>query len=138
MRPRSSPAARSVYVITSSDSTSMPSSQTARTKRSTSTVVLPVPAPAETKTWPRAAVAALGVVHDVARLNPLREATRQLARALDLAPEGLLVEVVVLREARHAVVLRLEPKQAARLALAGQRPVEAAEGLDPDEVAEDE
>jgi hypothetical protein len=58
IRPRSSPAARSVYVITSIDSTSMPRSQTASTKRSTRTVVFPVPAPAETNTWPRAAIAA--------------------------------------------------------------------------------
>ena len=58
MRARSSPAARSVYVITSSDSTSSPSSTTAVTNRSTSTAVLPVPAPAATKTVPRASIAA--------------------------------------------------------------------------------
>src|SRR5438132_9911457 len=44
--------------MTSTDSTSRPSSQTARTNRSTRTVVLPVPAPAETKTSPRASTAA--------------------------------------------------------------------------------
>src|SRR5437660_134926 len=46
MRPRSSAAARSVYVIASTDSIGSPRSQTARTKRSTSTVVFPVPAAA--------------------------------------------------------------------------------------------
>src|SRR5439155_21764400 len=54
---RSSPAAFSVYVITRIDSTSIPSSHTARAKRSTSTFVLPVPAPAETNTSPRASTA---------------------------------------------------------------------------------
>ena len=58
IRPRSSPAARSVYVIASTESMGRPRSQTARTKRSTSTVVLPVPAPAETKTSPPASIAA--------------------------------------------------------------------------------
>src|SRR6188474_2549649 len=43
--------------MTSTDCTSSPSSQTARTKRSTSTRVLPVPAPAETKTSPVASTA---------------------------------------------------------------------------------
>src|SRR6266550_597705 len=44
--------------MTSSESTSSPSSQTARTNRSTRTDVLPVPAPAETNTSPRASTAA--------------------------------------------------------------------------------
>ena len=56
--PRSSPAARSVYVITSSESTSSPSSTTALTNRSTRTAVFPVPAPAATNTVPRASIAA--------------------------------------------------------------------------------
>src|SRR5260370_505987 len=58
MRVRSSPAARRVYVITRIESTSSPRSQTARTKRSTMTAVLPVPAPAETNTSPVASTAA--------------------------------------------------------------------------------
>ncbi len=58
IRARSSPAAFRVYVIASTESTSSPSSRTARTNRSTSTDVLPVPAPAETKTSPRASTAA--------------------------------------------------------------------------------
>ena len=57
IRDRSSPAERSVNVITRIESTSMPAS-TARTKRSTRTRVLPVPAPAETKTVPSASIAA--------------------------------------------------------------------------------
>ena len=58
MRARSSPAARSVKVMTRSESTSSPSSRTARANRSTRTVVLPVPAPAETNVVPRASIAA--------------------------------------------------------------------------------
>ena len=54
---RSSPAAFSVYVITRSESTSTPSSITARVNRSTRTVVFPVPAPAATNTRPRASIA---------------------------------------------------------------------------------
>ena len=57
MRARSSPAALRVYVITRIESTSSPRSQTARQKRSTMTVVLPVPAPAETKTTPGSSIA---------------------------------------------------------------------------------
>src|SRR5918994_604627 len=44
--------------MTRIESTSIPSSQTARTKRSTSTAVFPVPAPAETNTRPFASIAA--------------------------------------------------------------------------------
>ena len=44
----------------------------------------------------------------------------------------------MLDEAREHVVLRVGPQQPARAALARERPVEAAERLDPDEVAEDE
>ena len=44
-------------MITSSESTSSPRSQTALQKRSTITVVLPVPAPAETKTTPCSSIA---------------------------------------------------------------------------------
>ena len=56
MRDLSSPAARSVNVTTRMEPTSTPRS-TARTKRSTMTVVLPVPAPAETNTVPPASMA---------------------------------------------------------------------------------
>src|SRR5215213_2455453 len=149
---------------------SMPPVHTAFANRSTSTVVLPVPAPAETKTSPLAAIAAaccsfgsltgplrpldpahppevaprgtavgaLRVVPDVAGAHALREAEREVARALDLSPERLLVEVVALHEAGQRVVLRLGAQQAARPPLAGERAVEAAERLDPDEVAQDE
>ena len=51
-RVRISAAALSVNVIARIDSTGRPSSVTARTKRSTSTVVLPVPAPARTISEP--------------------------------------------------------------------------------------
>src|ERR671922_2284936 len=44
--------------MTRRESTSKPRSQTALTKRSTRTVVFPVPAPAETKTAPPASIAA--------------------------------------------------------------------------------
>src|SRR5580765_8527453 len=150
--------------MTRIDSTSTPSSQTARAKRSTSTFVLPVPAPAETKTSPRAstarccsglsfthasrgtstrartrwAVAALGVVFDVALAHSVDDVDGEVAGALDLAPESLFVEVVVLRESGDAVVLRLGAEQAARLPLAGERPVETAERLDPDEIPQHE
>src|ERR671935_739703 len=196
MRDRSSPAALRVYVITRIESTSSPSSQTARTKRSTRTDVLPVPAPAETKTSPPAstaascsgfiwaiaasprrchhhlqarakrwdlpnpckvrqhfsrprhpahrpqvapgrALAALRVVADVARLDPPRVRRCPLARGLDLRPELVLAEVVALREAGH-VLLRLGAQHPARGAPPGQRAVDAAERLDPDEVAKHE
>src|SRR5690242_20320751 len=104
--------------MTRIESTSSPRSQTARTKRSTSTAVLPVPAPAETKTSPVASTAArccsftlapwhpadgpevapggavvpLRVVAHVAAADALRERARRLARAVDGAPERLLVE----------------------------------------------
>src|SRR4051794_12097625 len=149
--------------MTSTDSTSSPCSQTARTKRSTSTLVLPVPAPAETKTSPSAstaavccsftsrplhaahrpevapgrAVAALRVVAHVARTDALRVAARTLARALDERPELLLREVVVALEARQ-VLGRVAVQQAARDASSGEGAVDAAERLDPDEVAQHE
>src|SRR5436305_14948358 len=44
--------------MTSSESTESPRAHTALAKRSTRTVVLPVPAPAETKTSPPASIAA--------------------------------------------------------------------------------
>jgi hypothetical protein len=43
--------------MTRIESTSSPRSQTARQKRSTMTVVFPVPAPAETKTTPGSSIA---------------------------------------------------------------------------------
>src|SRR5690242_683461 len=204
IRPRSSPAARSVYVMTRIESTSSPRSQTARQKRSTMTVVLPVPAPAETKTTPgssiarscsvfgpasttltalrldpvapgqrrrrpsrqsrlglrttsqatssgpphpahrprvapgRAREAALRVVAHGALADPRDGRARLLLRPLDLAPEPLLVDVVVAHVAGHAVLLRLGPQEPAREALAGKRAVDAAERLDPDQVAENE
>ena len=52
-----------------------------------------------------------------------RERARRLARAVDRAPERLLLEVVVPRVALERVALA-RAQQAARLALAGERPVE--------------
>src|SRR5690348_11636829 len=204
IRPRSSPAARSVYVMTRIESTSSPRSQTARQKRSTMTVVLPVPAPAETKTTPGSSIArscstlgptsttltalrldpgapgkpcrrpirqsrlglkmtsqatssgplhsahrpqvapgraretALRVVAHVALANAGDGGARLILRPLDLAPEPLLVDVVVARVTRHAVLTRLGPQQPSSDALAGQRAVDPAERLDPHEVAQDE
>src|SRR5438874_3213975 len=62
---------------------------------------------------------------------------RVLLGPLGLGPEGFLVEIV-LRSEPGNVVLRLVPEQAAGLPLAGERAVEAAERLDPDEVAQHE
>ena len=50
----------------------------------------------------------------------------------------MLVEIVVARETGDAVLLRLGAQQPACVALSGERPVDPAEGLDPDEVAQDE
>ena len=70
--------------------------------------------------------------------DALRKPAREVAGAVDLPPERLLVQVVGLDEARERVVLRLGAEQAARAPLARERPVEPAERLDPDEVAQDE
>src|SRR5436190_15940789 len=186
--------------MTRIESTSSPRSQTARTKRSTSTAVLPVPAPADTKTSPAAStaarccsftralpslplrraggttqrkgeppgspeppspvqrsrarsrplhpahrpeiaprrtLAALGVVHDVALADASAEQASRLARPVDGAPERLLLEIVVPRVALQRVGLG-RPEQAARLPLARERAVQAAERLEPDEVAQHE
>jgi hypothetical protein len=77
-------------------------------------------------------------VPDVSAAHALDGPDGQLARLLDLTPEGLLVEVVPVRVPRDAVVARLLAQKSARLALAGERTVEAAERLDPDEVAQHE
>src|SRR5262249_46257313 len=74
----------------------------------------------------------------VAGADPGDEAARELAGAVDLTPERILVEVVVAREAGDSVVLRLGAEQPACVALPGKRPVNPAERLDADEVAQDE
>src|SRR5205085_7847901 len=86
---------------------------------------------------PGRALAALGVVGDVAAADAAGELARLRARVVDRRPERLLLEVVVARESAQRLALR-GSKQPARLALAGERPVEAAERLEADEVAEDE
>src|SRR4029077_21240583 len=83
---------------------------------------------------PGRAVAALRIVFDVALAHSFDDVDGELASSLDLTPESLLVEVVVLRKPGDAVVLRLGAEQAARLPLTGQRPVETAERLGPDRI----
>src|SRR5262249_30674054 len=87
---------------------------------------------------PGRAVATLRVMAHVAGANPGDETSCQLLRPLDLPPERLLVEVVVAREAGHAVLLGLGPKQPASVTLPGQRPVDPSERLDPDQIPKHE
>src|SRR5262245_25316945 len=117
--------------MTRIESTSSPSSQTARANRSTSTFVLPVPAPAETKTspvastaaccsgfiWasralhpadgpevaPRRARAAARVVLHVACADALRERAGVRSGRLEARPELVVLDVVVLRESRQVL-----------------------------------
>src|SRR5581483_1875893 len=86
---------------------------------------------------PRRALAAARVVRDVARADPARRVERPRARPLDLAPERLLVEEVALCDAGQ-LVARLGAQHPARAARARERAVDAAERLDPDEVAQHE
>ena len=79
-----------------------------------------------------------GVVPHVTRLDPLDEATRVLGRAVDLRPELVLVSVVVPLESGDAIFAPRWRARASRLPVHGQCAVEAAERLDPDEVAQDE
>ena len=62
---------------------------------------------------------------------------RRGPRVLDGSPERLLVEVVVPRIARQRLALA-RAQQAARLPLAGERPVHASERLEADQVAQHE
>src|SRR5215210_5821310 len=189
--------------MTRIESTSKPRSHTARQKRSTMTIVFPVPAPAETKTTPCSSIArscslfgastaltdapagiagvagqrrrrprrqsrpglrrtsqatcsgpphaahgpeiaplraraALRVVAHVALADAADGRLRVLLGALDLAPEGVLVEVVVALVAGQRVLPRPGPEQPARGAFAGERAVDAAQRLDADQVAQDE
>src|SRR5262249_29712316 len=86
---------------------------------------------------PRGAAVALRVVAHVTRTNAGRVLARSLPRRLDLAPERLLVEVVVLREPGEVVASGLA-KHPAREPATRERTVDAAERLDPDEVSERE
>ena len=61
-----------------------------------------------------------------------------LDRAVDLRPELVLVPVVARREAGNAVLLRRGAQEPAGRPLPREGPVEAAERLDPDEIAERE
>src|SRR5579884_3375321 len=149
--------------MTSTDSTSSPSSHTARTNRSTSTVVFPVPAPADTKTSPLAsaaarccgftsgplhaahrphvapggAAAALRVVAHVPGPDALGARARTFARGLHQPPELVVREVVVplvAGQVAGGVLVQQPPRDPG----ARESAVHAAEGLDPDEVAEHE
>ena len=76
-------------------------------------------------------------MQDVPCANALRVRPGALTRGLGLRPEGVLVEVVVPREPRE-VLARGLAQHPARQAPSGERPVDAAERLEPDEVAEGE
>ena len=155
-----------VYVITRIESTSMPRSQTARTSRSTSTAVLPVPAPAERNTGrrPRSPSAAPGSGRACSRaadpahrpqLAPL--GALAAARVVPTSPARMRCASprVVAGESRPGARTRRprrSPSTSSRRAprpgasarsrprglVAGERPVDAAERLDSDQVAEDE
>ena len=128
-----------------------PRSRTARTNRSTSTVVLPVPAPAERKTTPGASIAAScsafggwftrappgtgrpvapartagvakRIVTDVARADARRRSGgRAPPSAFDLLPELVLVEVVAPHEPRYLSVLRARCRAGVRAHAARRR-----------------
>src|SRR5205823_7177868 len=84
---------------------------------------------------PGRALVASRVVPDVALTDAPREPAREVPRSLDERPEGVVVEQIGLREAGQALV---QAQEAAHLAVAGERAVDAAQRLDPDEVAQDE
>src|SRR5579864_1331975 len=86
---------------------------------------------------PGRALAAARVVLDVAGADAPGEAARRLLRTRDHRPERILVEVVGADVARERLALVLA-QEAARAALARERAIDAAERLDPDEVAQDE
>ena len=79
-----------------------------------------------------------GSCRDVALLDAHGELACLLPRRLDARPERLVVDVVVVGEARQDVLARLLAQQAAHLPRAGERPVQPAQRLDADEVAEHE
>src|SRR5262249_2260889 len=86
---------------------------------------------------PCRAFAAERIVADVARADAFGKRRRRLPRRFDDAPERLLVEVIVRDVARQRLGLGA-PDEAARPARTRDRPVQAAERLEADEVAEHE
>ena len=141
------------------------------TKRSTSTVVFPVPAPAETKTWPRAAIAAACCSFGALGLAAVMRASPGTSARGRTTPGSRRPSGRAARRRRGSGRASLAPapwrprpgprtrprrgsrssrSRAARrpcasarsspraLALARERPVEPAERLDPDEVAQHE
>src|SRR3954468_9987039 len=145
---------------------SMPSprSQTAFTNRSTSTVVLPVPAPAETKTTPGSSIAATcwpegvvlmsagsctssrastsaGTLLPAGRCERRRRACGRPRAGRGAAPRRPVPEVGlgnVVRplQARHRVLASVGADETARLPRPGEATVEATERLHADEIAE--
>jgi len=75
-------------------------------------------------------------VAHVARANASGKGARGLLRPLDRGPELVLREIVGGDEAGHAVLARLGAQQPARWSLTGQRPVNAAERLNANQVSE--
>ena len=167
IRVRSSPAARSVYVMTRTLSMPSPRSQTAFTNRSTSSVVLPVPAPAETKTTPGSSIAATcwseGVVlarvpdpahrpegaparalssprigANVTRVHPVDRAPGRGLRLVDLVPEVVLGDVSGQLQPGHRVLARVGADEAAGLPRPSEPTVDSAERLHADEIAKRE
>src|SRR5207248_1330384 len=86
---------------------------------------------------PRRALAAARVVRNVATPDPIGRGAPARASALDLFPERLLVEEVALCQAGQ-VLVRLGAEHPARAARPGEGAVDAAERLDPDQVAQHE
>ena len=84
---------------------------------------------------PRRARIALRVALDVALADTNREPVRGRLPIVDGVPERVLVEIVVLRVAGQRLAFA-GPEQAASLALPGERPVDAAERLETDQVAQ--
>src|SRR5207237_4055342 len=68
---------------------------------------------------PRRAGIAARIVLDVALANALHQSERQLARALDLPPERILLKVVVIHEAGNALVACLSSQEPSFLSHAG-------------------
>src|SRR5262245_2690529 len=86
---------------------------------------------------PGGALAALGVVANVADADPAGKLPCLQTRLVDRRPERLFLEVVVPGVAPERVALA-RAKEPSRLPLAGERPVQPAERLEADEVAQDE
>ena len=87
---------------------------------------------------PRRARALARIVPHVAVSDPGDDRPGTLLRSRDLPPEVLLLGIVARRVPGDAVAARGGPQQPAGLAVTGERPIQPAERLDPDEVAQHE